>query len=97
KTAALIRASCRIGGFGNSTPGDACQVEQRTKLLAVLFKLAVSAVRLQLLAGFESNRLARRDRNFFARARVATYATLARLHDKDPKPAQLDPVAARQS
>src|SRR5439155_25990264 len=73
------------------------RLSSEPNLLAVLFKLAVSAVRLQFLAGFESNRLTRGDRNFFARSRIAANSTLARLHDKDPKPAQFDPVTARQS
>ena len=53
-------------------------------------------VRLQLFAWLEANRLARRNRDFLAGARVAADAALARFHHKDAKAAQLDPVATRQ-
>src|ERR1700682_99460 len=55
-----------------------------------------SIMPLQFFAGFEANRFPGRDGDFFTSARVAAYATLARLNDKDSETAQFDALAARQ-
>jgi hypothetical protein len=65
-------------------------------LFIIVVKLAVKAVRLQVLAGFKTNRLAGRNRHLLARARVATDAPLARLNYENAKATQFDPVPARQ-
>src|ERR1700730_1732076 len=52
--------------------------------------------RLQLLAGLEANRLARRNRYLGAGARVAPYAGLARPHVKHSKASQFNAVALGQ-
>jgi len=57
---------------------------------------SVIVVALKFFAGLESNRLTQRDRYFFARARIASDAALARLYNEDAKAAQLDPIASRQ-
>ena len=49
---------------------------------------------LEVLAGLEANRSARRDANFLARPWVASDAALAGLHLKDPESAQLDAIPA---
>src|SRR5208283_5609706 len=53
--------------------------------------------RLQFLAGFEADRLAGRDVDFRAGARVASDAGLARPHGEDAEAAQLNAVTVRQS
>ena len=52
--------------------------------------------RLQFLAGLEAHRLARRNGDFRAGARVPSDAGLARPHIEDPESAQFDALAAAQ-
>ena len=48
---------------------------------------------LKIFARLETNRFARRDRNFLARARVAPDAAFSRFDDKNPKPAKLNALS----
>src|SRR5688500_6182056 len=73
-------------------------IKLKLVVVARTVRLSVAVlVRLQLLAWFEPNRLARRNRHFFSRARIPPDASLPRLHHKDAKAAQLDSFTARQS
>src|SRR6185437_12664954 len=49
---------------------------------------------LEVLAGLEANRAARRDAYFFARPGIAPDSAFARLHLKDAEAAQLDSLTA---
>src|SRR5262245_8412541 len=51
----------------------------------------------QVLAGFEANRVAGRNRNFDTGLRVSTDAALAALDLKDPEAAQLDSIPGSES
>src|SRR5678816_480720 len=52
--------------------------------------------RLQFLAGLETNRFARRDRDFSPRARIPSDTGLARPHVENAEASKLDALAALQ-
>src|SRR6185503_21252425 len=52
---------------------------------------------LKLFPGFESNRLAGRNRNLFTGARVSAHSAFSRFDDENAESAQLDSLAPGQS
>jgi hypothetical protein len=58
--------------------------------------VSVNLIRADFFPRFEANCLSGRNSHFFTRSGIATNAALARLYDKDPETAQLNPLSALQ-